>query len=115
MLKFVVICLTDSFPPSIMTSLVKVSMTQVYTATVRPHIVYDSNARSSAARTNLDQLTKAKSAGLRIITGGMKTTPISEMERTAGLLSLEERREEKTLAPKRKDEQASFTPVTFQV
>ena len=48
----------------------------------------------------LDQLPKAQNTGLRIITGGMKTTPISEVERTAGLLSLEERREKKTLAPK---------------
>ena len=46
---------------------------------------------------NLDQLTKTQNAGLRIITGGMKTTPISKLERTAGLLSLGERREEKLL------------------
>ena len=72
-------------------------LTQVYTVTVRPQMEYASNACSSAARTNLDQLTKAQIAGLRIITGGMKTTPISEVERTVGLLSLEERKEEKLL------------------
>ena len=69
---------------------------QVYTAPVRPHMEYAFNAWSSAARTNLDQLTKAQN-GLRIITGGMKTNPISEVERIAGLLSLEKRREEKLL------------------
>ena len=72
-------------------------LTQVYTATVRPHMEYASSAWSSAAKTNLDQLTKTQNAGLRIITGGMKTTPISELERTTGLLSLWERREEKLL------------------
>ena len=45
----------------------------------------------------LQRLTKTQNAGLRIITGGMKTTAISELERTAGLLSLGERREEKPL------------------
>ena len=79
------------------------------------HMEYASNAWSPAARTILDQLTKAQNAGLRISKGGMKTTLISEVERTAGLLSLKERREGKTLAPKWKDEEASFTPFTFQV
>ena len=72
-------------------------LTQVYTATVRPHMEYASNAWSSAARTNLDQLTKTQNAGLRIITGGMKTTPNLKVDGTTGPLSLEERREEKLL------------------
>ena len=67
-------------------------LTQVNTATVRPHMEDASSAWSSAAKTNLDQLTKTQNAGLRIITGGMKTTPISELETTAGLLLLGERR-----------------------
>ena len=66
--------------------------TKVYT--VRPHMEYASIAWSSAARTNLDQLTKTKITGLRIIIGGMKTTAISDLERIVGLLSLEDRREE---------------------
>ena len=87
-------------------------MTQVYTATVRPHMKYASNACSSAAKTNLNQLHKTQNAGLRIITGGMKT--ISEVERTVSLLSLEERRE-KTPVPKQKHEEASFIQSTYQV
>ena len=35
-------------------------LTQVYTTTVRPCIEYASNAWSSAAKTNLDQLTKTQ-------------------------------------------------------
>ena len=75
-------------------------LTQVYAATVRTHMEYASNTWSSAARTNLDQLTKAQNAEHRIITGGMKTISISEVERTAGLLSLEERRERKNSCAK---------------
>ena len=55
-------------------------LTQVYTTTVRPHMKYASNALSSAARTNLDQLTKTQKALLRIITGGMKTTPSQRLK-----------------------------------
>ena len=36
------------------------SLTHVYTATVRLHMEYASYSWSSAARTNLDQLTKTK-------------------------------------------------------
>ena len=72
-------------------------LTQLYIVTVRPHMNYASDAWSYAAKTNLDQLTKTQNVRLRIITGDLKTTPISEVERTTGLLSLEERREEKLL------------------
>ena len=87
--------------------------TQVHTATVRPHMEYRyaSHVWSSAARTNLDQLIKAQNAGLRIITGGMKTTPISELERTTGLLSLGERREEKLLRQSEKMKRLPSHPL----
>ena len=71
---------------------------QVYTATDRPHMKYASNTWSSAARTDLGRLTKAQNSGLRIITGGMKTTLFSEVERTAGLVLLEESGEENSCA-----------------
>ena len=79
--------------------------------TVRPHTEYASSAWSSAAKTNLDQLTKTKNAGLRIITGGMKITPISELERTAGLLSFGERREEKLLRQSEKRKRLPSHPL----
>ena len=61
--------------------------------------------------TNLDQLTKTQNAGLRITTGGMKTTPISELERTAGLLSLGERIEEKLLRQSEKMKRLPSHPL----
>ena len=89
-------------------------LTQVYTATVRPHMEYASNSWSSAARTNLDQLTKTQNAGLRIITGSivcMKTIPTSEVQRTAGLLSLDERGEEKLLSQSEKMKKLPSHPL----
>ena len=41
------------------------------------------------------QNSKFKNTGLRIISGGMNSTPIIEMESLGGLKSLEEQREEK--------------------
>ena len=78
---------------------------------ISPHMEYASSAWSSAAKTNLDQLTKTQNVGLRIITGGMKTTPISELERTAGLLSLGERREEKLLRQREKMKRLPSHPL----
>ena len=82
--------------------------------TVRHHIEYASNAWSYAARTNLDQLTKAQNVGFRIITSGMKAIPISEEERTAGLLSLEKRREEKLLRQSEKMKGLPSHPLHFK-
>ena len=86
-------------------------LTQVYTATVRPHMEYASSAWSSAAKTNLDQLTKTQNAGLRIITGGIETIPISELGRTAGVLSLGERREDKLVRQSEKMKRLPSHPL----
>ena len=86
-------------------------LTQVYTATVRPHMEYASNAWSTAAKTNLDNLTKTQNAGLRLITGGMKTTPIPAMEKTTGIMSLEERRNEKLLLQNEKMKRLPSHPL----
>ena len=71
------------------------------------HMEYASSAWSSAERTNVDQLTKTQNAGLRVITGGMKTTPISELEKTAG----KERREEKLLRHNEKIKRVPSPPL----
>ncbi|KAK7115386.1 hypothetical protein V1264_001263 [Littorina saxatilis] len=86
-------------------------LTQVYTGSVRPHMEYASNAWSTAAKTNTDNLAKVQNAGLRLITGGMKTTPISALEKTAGLTSLEERRDEKLLRQSEKMKRLPSHPL----
>ena len=88
--------------------------TKVCTTTVRPHMEYASNAWSSAARTNLDQLTKTRNwtenyhrwyEGHPQLRGG----------KYSGTAVIRRKKRGKTSAPKQKDEDASFTPITFQV
>ena len=64
---------------------------------MRPVLEYGSSTFGTAASTTLQKLEKIQKTGLRIISGGMKSTPINGnlMERFAGLKSLEEQREEK--------------------
>ena len=70
---------------------------QVYTGNVRPVMEYGSAAWATAAKTNTTRLAKVQNAGLRLITGGLKTTPINALESTTGLPSLDTRREERVL------------------
>ena len=74
----------------------------VYTGNVRPVMEYGSAAWATAAKSNTSRLAKLQNAGMRIITGGLKTTPIHTLETTTGLRSLELRREEKTLIQSQK-------------
>ncbi|KAK7108155.1 hypothetical protein V1264_015944 [Littorina saxatilis] len=70
---------------------------KVYTGTVRPVLEYASSSWNTAAKTNKTRLDKVQNLGLRTILGAMKTTPITEMEKTASVQPLEARREEKLL------------------
>jgi len=83
---------------------------QVYTSTVRPHLEYASTAWTTAAKSNTKKLDKVQNKSLRIITGGMKTTPLTEMEKTTGLQTLEERREERVFRQSEKKEKTTYTP-----
>ena len=69
----------------------------VYMGAVRPSLEYGASARATAAKTHTNKLDKVQNIGLRTILGAMKTTPIAEMERTAGLEPLEGRRQAKLL------------------
>ena len=51
----------------------------------------------TTSKTNVNVLEKVQNAGLRIITGAMKSTPIADMERVTGLFFINERREIKVL------------------
>ena len=67
----------------------------IYTGAIRPVMEYGNTAWATAANTNTNQLSKVQNAGLRIITGAMKTTPIRSMEVATDLRPLDNRREEK--------------------
>ena len=69
----------------------------VYTGTVRPVLEYGASAWNTAAKTHKDKLDKVQNLGLRNILGAMKTTPITEMEKTANIQPLETHLKEKVL------------------
>ena len=60
----------------------------VYQGTVRPHLEYGSTAWSTTAKTNQQALDKVQNQALRLITGAMRSTPITEMERLTGVQPL---------------------------
>ena len=68
---------------------------RVYVGTVRPTLEYGSSAWATASKSNSSRLSKVQNTGMRLITGGLKTTPIQAMEKHTGLHSLDDRREEK--------------------
>lgn len=70
---------------------------RVYTGSIRPTLEYGSSAWAAASNPNKSHLDKVQNTGLRLITGGIKSTPIKAMEKYTGLHSLEDRREEKML------------------
>ena len=69
----------------------------VYVGAVRPSPEYGASAWVAAAKTHTNKLDKVQNIGLRTILGAMKTTPVAEMEKTAGVEPLEGRRQAKLL------------------
>ena len=69
----------------------------VYQGAVRPHLEYGSNSWMTAAKTHLETLDKVQNNALRIITGGMKSTPIQQMEKLTGIAPLCQRRKQKAM------------------
>ena len=83
-------------------------LTQVYTATSRPLMEYASSAWSSAASTNLDQLTNA---GLRIITGVMKNLHLRGEEDSRPAVTGGKERGKKLLRQKEKMKRFPSRPL----
>ena len=69
----------------------------VYMGAVRPSREYGASAWATAAKTHTNKQGKVQNFGLRTILGAMKTTPVDEMEKTAGVEPLEGRRQAKLL------------------
>ena len=69
----------------------------IYQGTIRPHLEYGSTAWSTSAKTNLQTLDRVQNQALRLITGAMRSTPISEMEKLTEIQPLGQRREAKLL------------------
>ena len=84
---------------------------QIYTGYVRPKLEYGTGAYTTAAKTNLHKLDKIQNTGLRIITGGLRSTQIKDLEATAGLESLGQRREQKILTLSEKFKRSENNPM----
>ena len=88
---------------------------QVYTGNVRPVMEYGSAAWATATKSNTSKLAKVPNAGMRLITGGLKTTPINTLESTTGLHSLDTRRDEKVLTQYEKVQRLPTHPAHQQL
>ena len=83
----------------------------VYTGNVRPVMEYGAAAWATAAKSNTSRLARLQNVGMRLITGGLKTTPVHTLETTTGLQSLDQRREEKALIQSEKLKRLPGHPV----
>jgi len=61
----------------------------VYEGSVRPIMEYSSTTWSSTAKTNQHSLYKIQNQALRIITGAMKSPPITFMEQSTAIQPLQ--------------------------
>ena len=69
------------------------TLKKVYTGYIHPVIEYGMTAWCTAAKSHFDRLNIVQNQANRIITGGIKSTPIIEMENATGLHSIDERKE----------------------
>jgi ribonuclease HI len=73
------------------------TLKKTYNGVIRPHLEFGSTAWSSAANTHLQTLDRVQNQALRLITGAMKTTPITAMQEATGIQTLSCRRDTKTM------------------
>ena len=69
---------------------------------MRPVLEYSSPAWSTTAKTNQQSLDKIQNQALRIISGAMKSTPITFMEQTTAIKPLQQRRQPTSFFKQRK-------------
>ena len=85
----------------------------VFTGSVRPVLEYAFFSWCTAARTNKAKLDKMQNAGLITILGATKTTPIPEMEETANVQPLENRRLKKLIIQGERPKDSNATHSTI--
>ena len=79
-------------------------------SSVRPVLEYSSTAWSTTANTNQQSLDKIQKQALRIITGAMKSTPITFMEQTIAIQPLQQRRQAKVFFKQRNTSTSQIIP-----
>ena len=75
---------------------------KTYTGYVRPVLEYGVTSWGMAAKSNVQKVISVQNQNLRIITGGMKSTPIRIMESQSQIESMLDRRDRKLLTERTK-------------
>ncbi|KAK3784245.1 hypothetical protein RRG08_031630 [Elysia crispata] len=84
---------------------------KTYVGYVRPVIEYGMASWGTAAKTNFQKIERVQNQSLRILTGGMKSTPMNYMEAVACLEPLEDRKMRKTLTQYTKFQHLTSHPM----
>ena len=87
------------------------TLKKVYTGYVRPAIEYGAATWCTSAKTHVDKLNKIQNQATRIMTGGMKSTPIQALEKTTCLQPLDDRINTKVLIQASKFKRLSSHPM----
>uniref|UniRef100_A0A0B7BQR2 Reverse transcriptase domain-containing protein n=2 Tax=Arion vulgaris TaxID=1028688 RepID=A0A0B7BQR2_9EUPU len=69
---------------------------KLYMGYVRLTLDYGISAWATVAQSNFNKINRVQNQAMRIITGGMRSTPIQEMEKTTGLQPMEDIRDSRT-------------------
>jgi hypothetical protein len=88
---------------------------QVYIGAARPIMEYASATWITPSQSAKAKLDKFQNMGLRIILGGMRSTPIRDMEKTAAVQPLEKRRNYKTLTQGEKMKRLKTHPLHHEL
>ena len=83
----------------------------LFVGNVRPIMEYGMCAWGTAAKSNFEKLSKVQNQASRIITGGIKSTPIPAMENLTGLENMQERRDTKLIRQGSKFRRLSEHPM----
>ena len=84
---------------------------KTYQGYVRPVLEYGISCWGQTASSNFQKVKKVQHQILRLMTGGMKSTPIREMETLSGLQSIKDRRDSKTLIQEEKYKRLPSLPM----
>ena len=84
---------------------------QLYTGAIRPIIEYASPAWASAAKNNTTILDKVQNQSLRLVLGGMRSTPIKALETQTNCPPLEDRRKMHTFIQYEKSKRIISHPI----
>ena len=88
---------------------------KVYTGYVRPVLEYGIATWGTAAKSHFDKVKRIQNQAARIITGGIKSTPIIDLETSTGLHSLEFRRSSKILTQAEKFKRLPEHPMKIRM